>query len=42
MELEEIDSDENYEERIKKFGCIIGVKIHILLSMIVEVGIDDR
>jgi transposase len=36
--IEELASLEKYEKKVKKLGCLIGVKTHTALSMIVEVG----
>jgi len=40
--IEELASGEKYEEKVKKLGCLMGVKTHTALSMIVEVGDFDR
>lgn len=40
--IEELAFCENYEEKVKKLGCLIGVKTHTSLSMIVEVGDFER
>lgn len=36
--IEELSLGETYEEKVKKLGCLIGVKTHTSLSMVVEVG----
>ena len=36
--IEELASGEEYEEKVKKLCCLIGVKTHTALSMVVEVG----
>ena len=36
--IEELASGEKYQEKVKKLGCLIGVKTHTALSMVVEVG----
>lgn len=40
--IEELASGEKYQEKVKKLGCLIGVKTHTSLSMIVEVGDFER
>ena len=40
--IEELASDEKYAERVKKLSCLIGVKTHTALSVIVEVGDFER
>ena len=40
--IEELASGEKYEEKVKKLGCLMGVKTHTALSMIVEVGDFER
>lgn len=40
--IEELASREKYQEKVKKLGCLIGVKTHTSLSMIVEVGDFER
>lgn len=40
--IEELASGERYEEKVKKLSCLIGVKTHTALSMIVEVGDFER
>lgn len=40
--IEELASTEKYEEKVKKLGCLIGVKTHTALSVIVEVGDFER
>lgn len=36
--IEELASRETYAEKVKKLGCLSGVKTHTSLSMVVEVG----
>lgn len=36
--IEELASGGNYQEKVKKLGCLIVVKTHTVLSMVVEVG----
>jgi Transposase and inactivated derivatives len=40
--IEELSSDERYKEKVKKLSCLIGVKTHTALSVVVEVGDFDR
>lgn len=40
--IEELASGERYEEKVKKLGCLLGVKTHTSLSMVVEVGDFER
>jgi len=40
--IEELASGERYEEKVKKLGCLMGVKTHTALSVIVEVGDFER
>ena len=40
--IEELASDERYEEQVRKLSCLIGVKTHTALSVIVEVGDFER
>ncbi len=40
--IEELATGEKYQEKVKKLGCLIGVKAHTSLSMIVEVGDFER
>jgi len=40
--IEELASDERYKEKVNKLSCLIGVKAHTALSMIVEVGDFER
>lgn len=40
--IEELSSGERYEEKVKKLGCLLGVKMHTSLSMVVEVGDFSR
>lgn len=36
--IEELASDSDYKENVKKLGCFLGVKTHTALSLIVETG----
>lgn len=36
--IEELASQERYEEKSKKLGCFLGIKTHTALSLIVETG----
>lgn len=36
--IEELASDSDYKEKVKKLGCFLGVKTHTALSLIVETG----
>jgi transposase len=38
MRIEELAGTEHYQEKVKKLSCLIGVKTHTALSVIVEVG----
>lgn len=40
--IEELASGETYEGKVRKLGCLIGVKTHTSLSMVVEVGDFER
>src|SRR5699024_3212982 len=40
--IEELASGEKYEKKVKNMSCLIGVKPHTALSMIVEVGDFER
>jgi transposase len=40
--IEELAGDERYSENVKKLSCLIGVKTHTALSMIVEIGDFNR
>lgn len=40
--IEELASGETYGEKVKKLGCLIGVKTHTALSMVVEIGDFER
>lgn len=39
---EELALEKTYEEKVKKLDCLIGVKTHTSLSMIVEAGDFER
>lgn len=36
--IEEIASQSDYQEKVKKLGCFLGIKTHTALSLIVETG----
>jgi len=40
--IEELASDERYEEKVKKLSCLIGIKTHTALTLVVEVGDFNR
>jgi len=40
--IEELASDERYDEKVKKLSCLIGVKTHTAMSVIVEIGDFNR
>jgi transposase len=40
--IEELASDEKYNDKVKKLSCMIGVKTHTALSVVVEVGDFQR
>lgn len=40
--IEEIAGGESYDEKVKKLSCLIGVKTHTALSVIVEIGDFNR
>ena len=40
--IEELASGERYQEKVKNMGCLLGIKTHTALSMIVEIGDFDR
>lgn len=40
--IEELASGEKYQEKTNKLGCLLGVKTHTALSMVVEVGDFER
>ena len=40
--IEEIASQEQYQEKVKKLGCFLGIKTHTALSLIVETGDFSR
>ena len=42
QKIEELASGERYQEKVKKLGCLLGVKTHIALSVVVEVGDFER
>ncbi|MGL5513975.1 MAG: transposase, partial [Sporomusa sp.] len=40
--IEELANGERYKEKVKKLSCLIGVKTHTALSVVVEVGDFER
>ena len=40
--IEELASAERYEEKVKHMSCLLGIKTHTALSMIVEIGDFER
>lgn len=42
VRIEELASDERYQESVAKLSCLIGVKTHTALSVLVEVGDFSR
>ena len=40
--IEELASEERYQEKVKKLSCLIGVKTHTALSVVVEIGDFNR
>lgn len=36
--IEELASDERYQEKVKNMGCLLGIKTHTALSIVAEVG----
>lgn len=40
--IEELASSEKYEKKVKNMSCLIGIKTHTALSLIVEVGDFER
>lgn len=40
--IEELASGEKYKEKVKDMGCLLGIKIHTALSMMVEIGDFNR
>ena len=40
--IDEIASQERYQERVRKLGCFLGIKTHTALSLIVETGDFER
>lgn len=36
--IEELASGERYREKVKNMGCLLGIKTHTALSMVVEIG----
>lgn len=36
--IEEISSQKRYQDKVKRLGCLLGLKIHTALSLIVETG----
>jgi len=42
IRIEEMATDERYDEKVSKLRCFIGVKTHTALSLVVEVGDFER
>lgn len=42
MRIEELSAGGSYQEKVKKMGCLLGIKTHTALSMVVEVGDFER
>ena len=40
--IAEIAEQQNYQEKVKKLGCFLGIKTHTALSLIVETGDFER
>jgi transposase len=40
--IEELASDPDYKDNVKKLGCLLGIKTHTALSLIVETGDFSR
>jgi len=40
--IEEIAEESKYQEKVKKLGCLLGIKTHTALSLIVETGDFNR
>lgn len=40
--IEELASDKDYHENVRKLGCLLGIKPHTALSLIVETGDFNR
>lgn len=40
--IEELASDRNYEEKVKKLNCFLGIKTYTALSLLVETGDFNR
>lgn len=40
--IEELASDQEYHESVRKLGCLLGIKTHTALSLIVETGDFNR
>ncbi len=40
--IEELASQERYQEKVKRLGCFLGIKTHTALSLIVETGDFER
>lgn len=38
MRIEELAGTEQYQKKVKRLCCLIGVKTHIALSVLVEIG----
>jgi len=40
--IEELAKDDDYKEKVKKLSCLLGVKTHTALSVVVEIGDFNR
>jgi transposase len=40
--IEEISDQKEYQKKVKELGCLLGIKTHTALSLIVETGDFDR
>lgn len=40
--IEELSAQKEYQEKVKKLGCFLGIKTHTALSLIVETGDFER
>ena len=40
--IEEISNQKEYQKKVKELGCLLGIKTHTALSLIVETGDFDR
>ena len=40
--IEELASQERYQEKVKKLACFLGIKTHTALSLVIEIGDFER